>query len=126
MGESSGEREVLDWATYGVAARALAQQVADDGYDADIVLAIARGGLFAAGSLGYPDLGITGLEDVLIDVRRIVDAHGDPTPVHRQARPWREQRPAGDPGVIAARIGHLPRLKGLTQQQVVVQLSSSQ
>ena len=53
MGESSGEREVLDWATYGVAARALAQQVADDGYDADIVLAIARGGLFAAGSLGY-------------------------------------------------------------------------
>ena len=53
MSESSGEREVLDWATYGIAARALAQQVADDGYDADIVLAIARGGLFAAGSLGY-------------------------------------------------------------------------
>ena len=47
------EREELDWATYGVAARELAQQVADDGYDADIVLAIARGGLFAAGSLGY-------------------------------------------------------------------------
>jgi hypoxanthine phosphoribosyltransferase len=53
VGESSGEREVLDWATDGIAARALAQQVADDGYDADIVLAIARGGLFAAGSLGY-------------------------------------------------------------------------
>ena len=31
------------------------------------------GGGVAAGSLGYPDLGITGLEDVLIDVRRIVD-----------------------------------------------------
>jgi hypoxanthine phosphoribosyltransferase len=49
----SSEREVLDWATYGLAACALAQRVADDGYDADIVLAIARGGLFAAGSLGY-------------------------------------------------------------------------
>ena len=34
------------------------------------------GGGVAAGSLGYPDLGITGLEDVLIDVRRIVDASG--------------------------------------------------
>jgi methylisocitrate lyase len=32
------------------------------------------GGGVAAGSLGYPDLGITGLDDVLIDVRRIVDA----------------------------------------------------
>jgi methylisocitrate lyase len=31
------------------------------------------GGGVAAGSLGVPDLGITGLEDVLIDVRRITD-----------------------------------------------------
>jgi len=31
------------------------------------------GGGVAAGSLGLPDLGISGLEDVLIDVRRIVD-----------------------------------------------------
>jgi methylisocitrate lyase len=31
------------------------------------------GGGVAAGSLGLPDLGITGLEDVLIDVRRITD-----------------------------------------------------
>ena len=53
MAGAGDEREVLDWATYGIAARALAQKVADDGYEADIVLAIARGGLFAAGSLGY-------------------------------------------------------------------------
>src|SRR5690349_12089346 len=32
------------------------------------------GGGVAANSLGLPDLGITGLEDVLIDVRRITDA----------------------------------------------------
>jgi methylisocitrate lyase len=31
------------------------------------------GGGVAAGSLGVPDLGITGLEDVLIDVRRVTD-----------------------------------------------------
>ena len=31
------------------------------------------GGGFAAGSLGMPDLGISGLEDVLIDIRRITD-----------------------------------------------------
>ena len=49
----SDEREVLDWANYGEAARALAQIVADDGYQPDIILAIARGGLFVAGSLGY-------------------------------------------------------------------------
>lgn len=54
MGEpAAGEREILDWAGYGVAIRELAQQVADDGFEPDIILAIARGGLFAAGSLGY-------------------------------------------------------------------------
>ncbi|MFT7646693.1 MAG: hypoxanthine phosphoribosyltransferase [Candidatus Poriferisodalaceae bacterium] len=47
------ERETLDWATYGTAARQLAQTVADDGYQPDMILAIARGGLFMAGSLGY-------------------------------------------------------------------------
>jgi methylisocitrate lyase len=36
------------------------------------------GGGVAANSLGLPDLGITGLEDVLIDVRRITDACGLP------------------------------------------------
>jgi hypothetical protein len=46
-------REVLDWSTYGRAVRDLAQLVADAGYRPDIILAIARGGLFAAGSLGY-------------------------------------------------------------------------
>ena len=44
----------------------LAQQA---GYKAIYV----SGGGVAAGSLGVPDLGISGLEDVLIDVRRITD-----------------------------------------------------
>ena len=41
----SQERERLDYQTFGIAARELAQQVADSGYQPDIVLSIARGGL---------------------------------------------------------------------------------
>ncbi len=49
----SEEREVLTWSGYGVAVRELAQQVADSGFRPDLILAIARGGLFPGGSLGY-------------------------------------------------------------------------
>ena len=45
--------EVLDWATYGIGARELATMVAQSGYRPEIILAIARGGLFVASSLGY-------------------------------------------------------------------------
>ena len=48
----SDNRETLDWEHYGVAARQLAQIVADDEYQPDIILAIARGGLFARRALG--------------------------------------------------------------------------
>lgn len=47
------ERETLTWETYGVAARQLAQQVADSGFVPDVVLGIARGGLIPAGSIAY-------------------------------------------------------------------------
>lgn len=47
------EREELDWSRYGTAVRELASIVAEDGYRPEMILAIARGGLFAAGSLGY-------------------------------------------------------------------------
>ncbi|HJP25023.1 MAG TPA: phosphoribosyltransferase, partial [Acidimicrobiales bacterium] len=46
-------REEMDWPIYGTAVRELAQMVADDGYRPDMILSIARGGLFVAGSLGY-------------------------------------------------------------------------
>lgn len=49
----SPEREVLTWDTYGVGIRQLAQQIADNEFDIDIILGIARGGLIPAGSLGY-------------------------------------------------------------------------
>jgi hypoxanthine phosphoribosyltransferase len=47
------EREILTYELFGTAARELAQQVADDGFEPDLVLAIARGGLFLGGALGY-------------------------------------------------------------------------
>jgi hypoxanthine phosphoribosyltransferase len=47
------ETEVLTWAEFGSGCRALATAIAADGYDPDIILAIARGGLFVAGGLGY-------------------------------------------------------------------------
>ena len=47
------EREWLEWDSYGRAVRELAALVAEDGYRPEMILAIARGGLFCAGSLGY-------------------------------------------------------------------------
>ena len=47
------DRENLTWDTFGLAARELAQQVADDGFRPDLILSIARGGLLVAGALAY-------------------------------------------------------------------------
>ena len=49
----SDERERLDYQTFGIAVRELAQKIADSGYRPDIVLSIARGGLLLGGALGY-------------------------------------------------------------------------
>jgi uncharacterized protein len=47
------ESEVLSWELFGIAARELAADVVADGFAPDLILAIARGGLFVAGALGY-------------------------------------------------------------------------
>ena len=47
------EREIMTWDIFGTASRELATMVAESGYEPDIILAIARGGLLAAGALGY-------------------------------------------------------------------------
>ncbi|MFD7918153.1 phosphoribosyltransferase [Streptomyces sp. NPDC059740] len=49
----SDERENLTYEIFGRAIRELAQSVADDGFEPDIVLSIARGGVFVAGGLAY-------------------------------------------------------------------------
>ena len=47
------ERETLTWQTFGDASQELAREIADDEFRPDLILAIARGGMFVAGSLGY-------------------------------------------------------------------------
>jgi hypoxanthine phosphoribosyltransferase len=47
------EREILAWSEVGEATRALATAVHEDGYEPDVILAIARGGLIVAASLAY-------------------------------------------------------------------------
>jgi uncharacterized protein len=51
--ETGPERETLTYEQFGLAVRELAQQVVDSGYEPDMVLAIARGGLGLGMGLGY-------------------------------------------------------------------------
>ena len=47
------DREELSWDQFGAATRQLAAAVVADGFTPDLILAVARGGLFVAGALGY-------------------------------------------------------------------------
>jgi hypothetical protein len=49
----SDSREILEWADVGPATRQLAETINGDGFQPDVILAIARGGLIVAASLGY-------------------------------------------------------------------------
>ena len=92
------------------------------------------GGGVAANSLGVPDLGITALEDVLIDVRRITDASTLPLLVDADtgfggafniARTVKSLIKAGAAGlhiedqVLAKRCGHRPGKAIVSQQEMV-------
>jgi uncharacterized protein len=46
-------RERMQWSEVGLAARALAERILDDGYRPDMLLSIARGGLVVGGALAY-------------------------------------------------------------------------
>ena len=93
------------------------------------------GGGVAAGSLGLPDLGISGLEDVLIDVRRITDVCETPLLVDvdtgfgssffNVARTTKSLIKAGaaamhiEDQVGAKRCGHRPNKEIVSQQEMV-------
>jgi hypoxanthine phosphoribosyltransferase len=47
------EKEVLSWELFGTACRELATQVADSGFEPEILIAVARGGLLPGGGLSY-------------------------------------------------------------------------
>ena len=76
MGEPTEGREILEWATYGPAVRSLAQSIADSGYRPEIILAIARGGLFTAASLGYA-LGVKNIYVMNVEYYTGVDERMD-------------------------------------------------
>jgi hypoxanthine phosphoribosyltransferase len=50
---ADSEREQLTWRELGEGTQALAEMVHASGYEPDMVLAIARGGLLVAGAMGY-------------------------------------------------------------------------
>ena len=47
------DREILDWELFGQATRSLARAVVASGFEPDIVVAVARGGLLPGGALSY-------------------------------------------------------------------------
>jgi len=49
----AAEREVLTYEMFGTAVHEIAEQVVDSGYEPDLVLSIARGGLGLGMGLGY-------------------------------------------------------------------------
>lgn len=70
------EREVLTYEMFGTAVHELAQQVVDDDYQPDLVLAIARGGLGLAMGLGYA-LDVKNLSAVNVEFYTGVDERLD-------------------------------------------------
>lgn len=73
---TSDERETLTYELFGTAVRDLAHQVADSGYEPDMVLAIARGGLGLAMGLGYA-LDVKNLSAVNVEFYTGVDQRLD-------------------------------------------------
>jgi hypoxanthine phosphoribosyltransferase len=65
-------REVLTWQAFGDATRQLAQMVVDSGFHPDLILSIARGGLFAAGAMSYA-LGIKNLHVMNVEFYTDID-----------------------------------------------------
>lgn len=99
------------------------------------------GGGVAAGSLGFPDLGISGLEDVLIDIRRITDVCDLPLLVDVDtgfgssafniARTVRSVIKAGAAGlhiedqVGAKRCGHRPNKELVSKSEMVDRIKAA-
>ena len=98
------------------------------------------GGGVAANSLGLPDLGITGLEEVLIDIRRITDACTLPLLVDADtgwggafniARTVRSMSKAGAAGlhiedqVQSKRCGHRPGKEIVSREEMVDRIKAA-
>lgn len=51
--DASNERETLTWDGFGAATRDLARDILASGFEPEVVVAIARGGLLPAGAIAY-------------------------------------------------------------------------
>jgi len=142
MKDSSGQRlrdAVRDHKPLQVvgAITALAARMAERAGHRAIYLS---GGGLAANSLGMPDLGISGLEDLLIDIRRITDACALPLLVDVDtgfggafniARTTRSLIKAGAAGmhiedqVAAKRCGHRPGKAIVSQAEMVDRIKAA-
>ncbi len=71
-GELRDDKERLGWAEFGDAARALGHAVADSGFDAEVVVAIARGGLIVGGAVAYA-LGVKTCGSINVELYTGVD-----------------------------------------------------
>ena len=69
---SERAREILTWQTFGTAARELAQQVLDSGFQPDLMLSITRGGMMPAGAMSYA-MGIKNLHIINVEFYTGVD-----------------------------------------------------
>ena len=72
----AAEREILTYEMFGTAVRELAQQVVDSGYQPDLILSIARGGLGLGMGLGYA-LDVKNLSAVNVEFYTGVDERLD-------------------------------------------------
>ena len=70
--EALPAREVLPWGDVGEATRQLAQTIADDGFEPEVVVAIARGGLLVGGALAYA-LGVKSCGSINVELYTGVD-----------------------------------------------------
>jgi hypoxanthine phosphoribosyltransferase len=64
--EGDDGREHLSWQEFGRGALELARSIHDDGYQPDIILSIARGGMFVAAQLAYA-LGVKNLHLINVE-----------------------------------------------------------
>jgi hypoxanthine phosphoribosyltransferase len=65
-------REILRWDEVGIAARDLASRIAESGFDPEVVVAIARGGLLVGGALAYA-LGVKSCGSINVELYTGVD-----------------------------------------------------
>ena len=121
-GAGVSEKEQLTWQELGDGTRALAEKVHASGYEPDMILAIARGGLLVAGAMGYA-LGVKNVftlnvefytgEDQRLALPMMLPPVPDPSELSRAPRAdLRRRRRHGRDARARAALLRAPRRRG--------------